>query len=84
MDILQTKLLVLQHRKHKQFSMSHKKYSPKISGSQSKHWNTEASGAIYLLGDQANAVTLAMVLEEGNKEFRYRSCIVLGCNQKFL
>lgn len=49
-----------------------------------KHRNTEASRMIYLLGDQAKAVTLAMVLQEGNKEFRYRSCIALGCNQKFL
>lgn len=48
-----------------------------------KHQNTEASRVIYLLGDQAKAVTLAMVLEEGNKEFRYWSCIALGCNQKF-
>lgn len=49
-----------------------------------KHQNTEASRVIYLLGDQAKAVTLAMVLQEGNKEFRYCSCIALGCNQKSL
>ena len=48
------------------------------------HQNTEASRVIYLLGDQAKAVTLAMVLQEGNKEFRYCSCIALGCNQKSL